>query len=46
MGPFELQDYAGVDIGYYVMEYMKEEFNDTRFAPPMLLTNDACEPFR
>lgn len=37
MGPFELQDYAGVDIGYYVMEYMKEEFNDTRFAPPMLL---------
>ncbi len=37
MGPFELQDYAGVDIGYYVMEYMKNEFNDTRFAPPMLL---------
>jgi 3-hydroxybutyryl-CoA dehydrogenase len=37
MGPFELQDYAGVDIGYYVMEYMAKEFNDTRFAPPMLL---------
>lgn len=37
MGPFTLQDYAGVDIGLYVMEYMKEEFNDTRFAPPMLL---------
>jgi 3-hydroxybutyryl-CoA dehydrogenase len=37
MGPFELQDYAGVDIGYYVMEYMAKEFNDTRFAPPMLM---------
>ena len=37
MGPFTLQDYAGVDIGYYVMEYMKEEFDDTRFAPPLLL---------
>ncbi|HWL11432.1 MAG TPA: 3-hydroxyacyl-CoA dehydrogenase family protein [Ureibacillus sp.] len=37
MGPFELQDYAGVDIGYYVMEYFKEEFNNVQFAPPLLL---------
>lgn len=37
MGPFTLQDYAGVDIGYYTMEYMKEELDDTRFAPPLLL---------
>lgn len=37
MGPFTLQDFAGVDIGYYVMEYFKEEFNDDRFAPPLLL---------
>ena len=37
MGPFTLQDYAGVDIGLYVMEYLKEEFNDDRFAPPLLL---------
>jgi len=37
MGPFTLQDFAGVDIGYYVMEYMKNEFNDNRFAPPMFL---------
>lgn len=37
MGPFELQDYAGVDIGYYVMEYFQKEFNDARFAPPLLL---------
>ena len=37
MGPFELQDYAGVDIGYYVMEYFSNEFNDSRFAPPLLM---------
>jgi 3-hydroxybutyryl-CoA dehydrogenase len=37
MGPFTLQDYAGIDIGYHVMEYFKEEFNDSRFAPPLLL---------
>jgi len=37
MGPFELQDYAGVDIGYYVMEYFQEEFNDPRFSPPLLM---------
>jgi len=37
MGPFTLQDYAGVDIGLHVMEYLKEEFNDDRFAPPLLI---------
>ncbi|RST57516.1 3-hydroxybutyryl-CoA dehydrogenase [Siminovitchia terrae] len=37
MGPFELQDYAGVDIGFYVMEYFEKEFNDARFAPPLLM---------
>lgn len=37
MGPFTLQDYAGVDIGYHVMEYFKNEFNDDRFAPPLLI---------
>ncbi|HHW38614.1 MAG TPA: 3-hydroxyacyl-CoA dehydrogenase family protein [Bacillales bacterium] len=37
MGPFTLQDYAGVDIGLHVMEYFKQEFNDNRFAPPLLL---------
>lgn len=37
MGPFTLQDYAGVDIGYYVMEYFTKEFNDNRWAPPLLL---------
>lgn len=37
MGPFELQDFAGVDIGYHVMEYFKEEFNNDFYAPPQLL---------
>lgn len=37
MGPFELQDYAGVDIGYHVMEYLRQEFDDTRFSPPLML---------
>ncbi|MDG5788849.1 3-hydroxyacyl-CoA dehydrogenase family protein [Evansella sp. AB-P1] len=37
MGPFTLQDFAGVDIGYHVMEYFKEEFNDDRFAPPFFI---------
>ncbi len=39
MGPLEFQDFAGVDIGYYVSnifyDYMKQE----RFAPPGLLRN-------
>lgn len=37
MGPFELQDFAGVDIGYHVMEYFKNEYNDNFYAPPLLL---------
>lgn len=39
MGSFELQDYAGVDIGYHVMEYFQKEFADNRWAPPLLLKN-------
>ncbi|PWU04030.1 MAG: 3-hydroxybutyryl-CoA dehydrogenase [Bacteroidetes bacterium] len=39
MGPFELQDYAGVDIGYHVMEYFQKEFADNRWAPPLLMKN-------
>ncbi|WP_062197210.1 3-hydroxyacyl-CoA dehydrogenase family protein [Massilibacterium senegalense] len=35
MGPFELQDFAGVDIGLSVMDYFYEEFKDDRFAAPM-----------
>lgn len=37
MGPFELQDFAGVDIGLYVMDYFYEEFKDNRFAAPMYI---------
>lgn len=37
MGPFTLQDFAGVDIGLYSMEYLYDEFKDDRFAPPQTL---------
>lgn len=37
MGPFELQDFAGVDIGLHVMDYFQEEFRDSRFAAPQLI---------
>ncbi|MDR4887358.1 3-hydroxyacyl-CoA dehydrogenase family protein [Fredinandcohnia sp. QZ13] len=39
MGPFTLQDYAGVDIGLHVMDYFYEEFKDQRFAAPLTLRN-------
>lgn len=39
MGPFELQDYAGVDISFNVMEYLQKEYSDNRFSPPLLLKN-------
>ncbi|MDA8335301.1 MAG: 3-hydroxyacyl-CoA dehydrogenase family protein [Peptococcaceae bacterium] len=37
MGPFELQDFTGVDICYYVMEYFLREFQETRWNPPQSL---------
>lgn len=39
MGAFELQDYAGVDIGYFVMEYFAKEFGESRWTPPTTLKN-------
>lgn len=39
MGAFELQDFTGVDVGYYVMEYLEKEFGDSRWTPPILLKN-------
>ncbi|MBU8908296.1 3-hydroxyacyl-CoA dehydrogenase family protein [Desertibacillus haloalkaliphilus] len=39
MGPFTLQDYAGVDIGLHVMDYFYDEFKDNRFAAPLTLRN-------
>ena len=37
MGAFELHDFTGVDIGYYVAEYFCEEFKDMRWNPPQAL---------
>lgn len=37
MGPFELQDYAGVEIGYHVANYFCEEFKDIRWNPPQAM---------
>lgn len=37
MGAFELQDFGGLDIGYYVAEYFYEEFKDMRWNPPQAL---------
>ncbi|MEB3103846.1 3-hydroxyacyl-CoA dehydrogenase family protein [Ferviditalea candida] len=37
MGPFTLQDFAGVDIGLYVMDYLYNEYKDSRFAAPMAI---------
>jgi len=36
MGPFTLQDFTGVDIVYYVLDYFKKEMGDA-YAPPLLL---------
>jgi len=37
MGPFELQDFAGVDIGVYVADYFYNETKDPKWAVPQLM---------
>jgi 3-hydroxybutyryl-CoA dehydrogenase len=37
MGAFELQDFGGLDIGYFVAEYFYEEFKEMRWNPPQAL---------
>ena len=37
MGPFELMDFTGVDIGYLVMEYFADEFRDNQYAAPQII---------
>ncbi len=37
MGPFELQDYTGVDVGLNVVDHFYEEFRNDRWAAPLLL---------
>jgi 3-hydroxybutyryl-CoA dehydrogenase len=39
MGPLELQDFAGADIGYHVGNIFHEYMKEARFAPPGLLRN-------
>jgi 3-hydroxybutyryl-CoA dehydrogenase len=39
MGPFELMDYTGVEISYYVGEIFHDYTKEARFAPPGLLRN-------
>lgn len=34
MGPFELMDYTGIDISYFVMNYIAEETKDGNWAAP------------
>ena len=38
MGPFTLCDFVGIDTLYRISEIMFEEYRETRFAPPPLLT--------
>lgn len=37
MGPFELSDFVGVEIGYNVFKTLFEGYKDPKFAPPLLL---------
>lgn len=39
MGPLELQDFAGADIGYHVGNIFYEYLKEARFSPPGLLRN-------
>jgi 3-hydroxybutyryl-CoA dehydrogenase len=37
MGPFETRDFAGLDIGWAVLQDLYAETGDTKFLPPMIL---------
>ena len=37
MGPFELQDFTGIDINYYVAQYFYDEFKEQRWNPPQAM---------
>ncbi|MDF9409655.1 3-hydroxyacyl-CoA dehydrogenase family protein [Pelotomaculum isophthalicicum JI] len=37
MGPFELHDFTGTDIGYHVANYFCDECKDIRWNPPLAL---------
>ncbi|SPF50863.1 3-hydroxybutyryl-CoA dehydrogenase [Syntrophobacter sp. SbD1] len=37
MGPFELMDFTGIDINYFVMEYLANELRDNQYAAPQIV---------
>lgn len=37
MGPFETRDFAGLDIGWAVLQDLYKETGDSKFFPPMIL---------
>jgi 3-hydroxybutyryl-CoA dehydrogenase len=37
MGPFELQDFTGIDVNYYVAQYFYNEFKEQRWNPPQAM---------
>lgn len=37
MGPFELADFVGLDVGYNLLETLWQNFRDPRWRPPLLL---------
>lgn len=37
MGPFETRDFAGLDIGWAVLQNLYQETGDSKFFPPMIL---------
>jgi len=37
MGPFELMDFTGIDIAYFVMEYFADEFRDGHYGAPQII---------
>ncbi|MCW2278184.1 3-hydroxyacyl-CoA dehydrogenase family protein [Heliophilum fasciatum] len=37
MGPFELMDFTGIDISYFVMEYLADEFRNPQYGAPQAI---------
>jgi 3-hydroxybutyryl-CoA dehydrogenase len=37
MGPFELMDFTGIDVNYFVMEYLADELRDNQYAAPQIV---------
>jgi len=37
MGPFEVQDFIGLDVTNFILEYFNEEFKEARWNPPQTL---------